>query len=294
MTRSPGLRSLTRNSLSAAVASASPRGRRRPRSTRAPSRRRGGRWTPGAGPRRGCGSGSVVVMCTCTIGRSISGQAARATSATVPSSWGTGPGRPEAQPVDRVLAQRARRVNRRVLRDERLVARDLRHLGSSCLAHQRVYRQPRLCVSRVPRSVIASSRHRRAAPFSRSCPLSDRRRRARRRASAPDRPPTRRSHPARGRRAGRAGGSARASAGSHQFASPSSSIVAGTSTTRTIVASIATATARPRPISLSARRSRDHEAAEHEHHDQRGGGDDPRGAREAVGDGRRRCRAVRS
>ena len=36
---------------------------------------------------------------------------------------------------------------------------------------------------------------------------------------------------------------------------PSSSIVAGTSTMRTIVASIATATARPRPMSFNARRS---------------------------------------
>ena len=38
--------------------------------------------------------------------------------------------------------------------------------------------------------------------------------------------------------------------GSHQFQSPISSIVAGTSTSRTSVASSAIATARPTPISL--------------------------------------------
>ncbi len=43
--------------------------------------------------------------------------------------------------------------------------------------------------------------------------------------------------------------------GSHQFARPSSSMVAGTSTMRTSVASMSTATARPRPMSLMARSS---------------------------------------
>ena len=63
----------------------------------------------------------------------------------------------------------------------------------------------------------------------------------------------------RGRRAAArsAGGAApgRAQRGSHQLRSPSSSIVAGTRTIRTSVASMSTATASPRPISLSDRTS---------------------------------------
>src|SRR5207344_2433316 len=43
--------------------------------------------------------------------------------------------------------------------------------------------------------------------------------------------------------------------GSHQLRSPSSSMVAGTRTSRTSVASMSTATANPRPISLIARTS---------------------------------------
>ena len=43
--------------------------------------------------------------------------------------------------------------------------------------------------------------------------------------------------------------------GSHQLASPSSSIVAGTSTIRTIVASTKIATANPKPNSFSTRSS---------------------------------------
>ena len=43
--------------------------------------------------------------------------------------------------------------------------------------------------------------------------------------------------------------------GNHQLRSPSSSIVAGTSTRRTTVASMNTANASPKPISFSTRRS---------------------------------------
>src|SRR4029077_4964659 len=43
--------------------------------------------------------------------------------------------------------------------------------------------------------------------------------------------------------------------GSHQFQRPSNSIVAGTITSRTMVASMKTAAARPKPINLIERRS---------------------------------------
>src|SRR5262249_26228126 len=43
--------------------------------------------------------------------------------------------------------------------------------------------------------------------------------------------------------------------GNHQFRSPSSSMLAGTSTMRTIVASTSTAAARPKPTSCTTRRS---------------------------------------
>ena len=73
---------------------------------------------------------------------------------------------------------------------------------------------------------------------------------------APSRSPALRAGPARAcPRCGPSAGSGRATSGSHQLRSPSSSIVAGTSTMRTIVASTSTATASPRPNSFSDRSS---------------------------------------
>ena len=55
--------------------------------------------------------------------------------------------------------------------------------------------------------------------------------------------------------------------GSHQLARPSSSIIAGTSTRRTSVASISTATARPSPISLTETSAAEHELTGTRNHD---------------------------
>ena len=88
-------------------------------------------------------------------------------------------------------------------------------------------------------------------------------------------------------RCGRAAGSGRASAGNHQLRSPSSSIVAGTSTMRTIVASMSTATARPSPNSFSDRSSPSTNAENTHTMIERGRGDHACGGGETVGDGGR-------
>ena len=81
--------------------------------------------------------------------------------------------------------------------------------------------------------------------------------------------------------------------GSHQLRSPSSSIVAGTSSMRTIVASSSTATAQAEAEQLDDPVGLAEEAAEDDDHDRRGGGDDPGGRGQAVGD-RVRLSPVRS
>ena len=74
------------------------------------------------------------------------------------------------------------------------------------------------------------------------------------------------------RRAGRA--ATRASAAGTSCGRPSSAIVAGTSTQRTMVASSRTATPSPKPICWNITSSPGREAAEHRDHDQRRAGDD--------------------
>ena len=72
--------------------------------------------------------------------------------------------------------------------------------------------------------------------------------------------------------------------GSHQFQRPKTAISAGTSSARTIVASISTPSARPRPNSCSAATPADDEAEKRGAHDHGGGGDDLAGLLEALRD----------
>ena len=79
--------------------------------------------------------------------------------------------------------------------------------------------------------------------------------------------------------------------GSHQLRSPSSSIVAGTSTMRTSGGVEQHGDGQPEADQLRcARTSPTHEAAEHAHHDRRRSGDHPRRRGQAVGDGAGCCR----
>ena len=80
--------------------------------------------------------------------------------------------------------------------------------------------------------------------------------------------------------------------GIHQLRSPSSCITAGTSTSRTIVASTSTAVASPSPISFRKTSGRQRQRAEDDDHDRRGGGDHARGAGQALGHRARRVAAA--
>ena len=82
-----------------------------------------------------------------------------------------------------------------------------------------------------------------------------------------------------------AAGCGRATSGSTSCASPSSSIVAGTSTMRTIGRVDEHGDRHAEAEQLQRAVVAEHEGAEHAHHDQRRGGDDPRRDGEAVGDG---------